>query len=395
MVWLSVMMAAGLWAAPATHTVEMVDAATVEGTLTAVTADKVELQSKDAKQSLPREQVVRITLAEADDPTARLGKAMVMTLDGAQLAADSVTMDQGTLTAAVAGVGSVQLPIAQVKAVYLPDAGTTVQDIRLKCEEFKIVAGAQDVLVAVKKDGGYVSVQGAVKAIDAAQVTFNWKDTDRRSARDTVRAVLLGQTGAAAPARAGGVVTLRNGSRLPWSSLTMDAKGLGLETAAFKRLTLDPAGVAEITFISDRVTDLAELAPDAVEQHGLLGEGFKYRRGRSVAGGPLRMNKKTYASGLGLHSFTSLSYNLDGRYRRLAALVGIDDAAAAAADATLVVLGDDKPLGQPLRLRSAQPPQVLRVDLAGVKRLTIRVEFGQDKLDVGDHVDIVAARLIK
>jgi hypothetical protein len=33
--------------------------------------------------------------------------------------------------------------------------------------------------------------------------------------------------------------------------------------------------------------------------------------------------------------------------------------------------------------------------VAGVKELMIRVDFGADKLDVGDQVDLVRARLIK
>ena len=40
-------------------------------------------------------------------------------------------------------------------------------------------------------------------------------------------------------------------------------------------------------------------------------------------------------------------------------------------------------------------PRQVRVDVTGVKRLTLRVDFGADQLDVADHVNIVAARLIK
>ena len=37
----------------------------------------------------------------------------------------------------------------------------------------------------------------------------------------------------------------------------------------------------------------------------------------------------------------------------------------------------------------------IRVALGGVKTLVIRVGFGKDLLDVGDHVDLAGARLIK
>ncbi|MCE5325678.1 MAG: NPCBM/NEW2 domain-containing protein [Planctomycetaceae bacterium] len=395
MYWVTIIIA-GLWAADApSHRVDTIEATSIRGTIAAVTADQVELQTKEGKQSIPRGEVARLTLAAPGDAQTRLSQAMVMTLDGAELAAQSVSLDQGKLAVSLAGVSSLEIPIAQVKAIYLPDAKSCVEDIRAKCDELKIAASTQDVLVAVKKDGAYVSVQGAVKAIDAGGVTFNWKESDRRSARDTVRAVLLGQTAPPAAAPRGGMLVMCNGSRLPWASLTLDDKAFHVETSLAKALTLDRGLVASVSFNSDKVTDLAELVPDAVEQHGLLGEGFKYRRGQSVSGTPLCMNKQTYSSGLGLHSYTSLSYNIDGKYARLAALAGIDDAAAAGGDALLVVLGDDKPLIQPMRLRRGQPPQVVHAQLKDVKRLMIRVEFGPDKLDVGDHVDLVAARLIR
>jgi len=37
----------------------------------------------------------------------------------------------------------------------------------------------------------------------------------------------------------------------------------------------------------------------------------------------------------------------------------------------------------------------VRLSVQGVKTLTIRVEFGSDGVDVGDHVDIADARLVK
>ena len=49
----------------------------------------------------------------------------------------------------------------------------------------------------------------------------------------------------------------------------------------------------------------------------------------------------------------------------------------------------------PLRLTGKDDPQLVRAKVAGVKKLTIRVDFGQDNLDVSDHVDLAAARLIK
>jgi len=48
-----------------------------------------------------------------------------------------------------------------------------------------------------------------------------------------------------------------------------------------------------------------------------------------------------------------------------------------------------------LRLTGKDGPQTVRLKLKGVREFAIQVGFGADNLDVSDHVDIVAARLIK
>ena len=58
------------------------------------------------------------------------------------------------------------------------------------------------------------------------------------------------------------------------------------------------------------------------------------------------------------------------------------------------MLADGRALRE-LRLAGADAPQTLRADVSGAKTLTIRVAFGADALDVADHVDLAAARLIR
>ena len=96
-----------------------------------------------------------------------------------------------------------------------------------------------------------------------------------------------------------------------------------------------------------------------------------------------------------MHSFCEQTYALDGEYKAFVAVVGIDDAVRPAGDATLTFLGDGKVLGEPLRLTGRDKARMVRLDITGVRTFTIRVEFGADKLDVGDHVDLAAARLVK
>ena len=66
-----------------------------------------------------------------------------------------------------------------------------------------------------------------------------------------------------------------------------------------------------------------------------------------------------------------------------------------ACEATLTILGDWKPLLKSTVLRGKDASVPIRLDVKGVKKLTIRVGYGPDEIDTADHVDLVAARLIR
>jgi alpha-glucosidase len=101
-----------------------------------------------------------------------------------------------------------------------------------------------------------------------------------------------------------------------------------------------------------------------------------------------------YETGLAIHSRTELTWDLDGEYERFAAVVGIDDAVRPGGDATLELIADGHVL-ETVRLTGKDDSQVLRCDLTDVKQFTIRVDFGEDGLESGDHVDLAMARVIK
>ena len=133
---------------------------------------------------------------------------------------------------------------------------------------------------------------------------------------------------------------------------------------------------------------------DDVEQRGWVVTVYKLDGStlqRSVNSDPLNPD----TDGDGVSDQYELTYRLDGPYERFVAVVGIDDAVRPGGDAELTVLGDGKPLGPPLRLRGADKARTLRLGIAGVRELTLRAGFGRDGLDVADHVDLAAPRLIK
>ena len=117
---------------------------------------------------------------------------------------------------------------------------------------------------------------------------------------------------------------------------------------------------------------------------------------RSISGldgSPLQLAGKTFPKGLAIPSRTKVTYKIAGKGKRLKALAGIDDSVREAGHVHLVISGDGKTLydGQ---IVGRNPPVDLDLDVAGVKKLNILVDFGEG-LDVGNYLDLCDARIVK
>jgi hypothetical protein len=113
----------------------------------------------------------------------------------------------------------------------------------------------------------------------------------------------------------------------------------------------------------------------------------------NVAEHDLRLGGSTYDKGVGLHSHSRLSYRLAGAYRRFEALVGLDERDGRRGRVRIRVLADGEALLDRERtLREGPLP--ISISVAGVRELTLEVDFGRDA-NVQDVVDWVDARLIK
>ena len=115
---------------------------------------------------------------------------------------------------------------------------------------------------------------------------------------------------------------------------------------------------------------------------------------RRLRPGPLRLDGKMYRKGLALQSRTVLSLQAARQVslvqdRRWASTTVSRDGG----NVHVEIKGDGKMLWQGDVIGS-DPARELEVDVAGVKRLEIVVDYGAD-LDVGDRLDLCDARVTK
>jgi len=106
---------------------------------------------------------------------------------------------------------------------------------------------------------------------------------------------------------------------------------------------------------------------------------------KSVTGNPLTIAKKRYKKGIGTHANGMLRYNLDGKYKRLTAVVGLDEEEFCSNGVQIKVLGDGNLLVNARKLAQGEE-YALDIPLNDVKQLVFEMD-GLGDINC-DHVDI-------
>jgi len=384
--------------ARAADRVETLDARLIEGEVVSVTADQVVIKTAQGRQTLSRGDICEIVFSEPPDVMDKRNQGVVVTHGGDRIACGPLSLENGKFSFSSPLLGPIQMDITAVRIVYPASAKLSPGQIEQKCAELRITDSTQDTLVVAQKEDAWLGVEGVLKGIDLkdGKVAFRWQDEDKKVALNIVMAMRLAAT-SGKPAEGAGVVLGKDGTIVGFTALTADDKTVTATLSAVGERKLNRETVAGLRFRPQNYVNLADLKPSAVKEYGFFQETtrFPYRPNKSAAGGDLRLGGRVYRTGLGTHSFCELTYSLDGAYSTFVATVGIDDAVRPLGDATVTFLADGKSLGQPVRATGRSEPTPVRLDLKGVKQFTVRVDFSKDALGVGDHVDIVAARLLK
>jgi hypothetical protein len=376
---------------------ETVDARIASGRLVALSESQLTLATKTGEAKIALDDLAEMKVSVAPNPLLAVGSSLVMTAAGHHVTGSAITVADGKVNFTNSSLGKLTMDFSRVAAVYIPTKRQSAADVISKCASLEISRGDQDVVVVAQKSGAWLGVQGILKSVDDKALTFSWKGTDRQISVPNVRAIFLASTGATKTEKFKGVLTLVDGSSVRFASLTYEkyAFSAGLVGPGGVKVKLAASKLAGVKFVSDRVKNLSDIKPLSVKQHGLLDTSMSWRTNRSASGGAILLSGRSFSTGLGLHSFCELTYNIDAQYKTLIAIVGIDDLIRPGGDARLTFLGDGKELSAPMRITGKDKPQSIRVGLSGVKTFVIRVDFGKDLLDVGDHVNLAGARLIK
>jgi hypothetical protein len=433
----SLFLAVLLSAAAPPFEVQTLDGKTLVGRLVELTADRLSVETADGRVSLETERLLQLSSAreaasaqfapgvvvELVDGSTILGRQYVVHADRAKITLPDAT-DLEVPTSALGTVlfqqKSPPSPLGKEaraeKSLPSPFGNGARAEKSLPspfgrgaggegalAEEWSRLAGmkVQSDLLVVHKDQTIDYHKGVLHDVTEDVVRFDL-DGDVLPVKRSKIYGLAYHHGAAAelpPA----VCRITDASGSQWSAKTLSlAEKLAWTTPTGLSVSQPLEKIVKIDFSGGKLVYLSDLKPNSVawtpyfrtaKPLSALAQFYAPRFDHNFDSSALRLGGTQYNKGLALRSRTEIVYRLPAPFKRFQATVGIDDAVRPSGKVRLVVRGDDKVLLQAV-VAGTEAPQAVDLDVTGVRRLVILVDFGNG-LTVGDHLLLCNARLSK
>lgn len=401
--WLAVAVAA--WAGGEVE-VNSLGAGKLTGSLQELTAEAAVVRTASGDQRLELKNVLSMSVVGAKPAEPRSG-TVVELIDGSQFVAEGLTASRGTARMTIGGGATLECRTRTIKSLRFTSTADLDAAWREQSER-KITGDTLVIRKPVKGDNGETtgwvldSQEGISQEITADVVQFEI-DGDRIPVkREKLEGLLFFQPLARELPDAVGRVIDVWGGRWNAKAVRLAGEKVEVETAAGSVLALPLDQIRQFDFSSGNTVYLSDLEPDSVEwapfvesrtAAARLTRLYQPRRDQAFAGGKLLLGGQSYDKGLSIHSRTTMVYRVPKNFKRLLATVGIDDRVRETGHVQLVVSGDGRVLfDRPISGKDA--PLELDLDLTGVRRVTVLVDYGEG-LDIADHLNLVNARITK
>ena len=371
---------------------ETLDATRIEGKLKSITDKQVVFVSGGVDKVFPVSDVAGITLGLSTDVMKAKGRQIVTTVSGHLFVTRKLLTKEENVVFGNSLLGDISIDFGRVSDLILPKVDFTPESVINRCKRRGLVAENVDMLIIERSDGNWVGAEGTFLGLTVDDVLFLVGGVERKKVRTACPAVRFSSL--TKPTPTVGTIIGKRGTRVNFTSLTFKDTEVAIDAPGIGARKIDLKNIARIILKSDRVVKLADVEPAKVKEYGFFDKSFKYRSNLAVSGKPITLDGKIYPSGLGVHSFCELTYNLDKKFVKFVSMVGIDDSVKPLGDAEIVFLCDGKVVKK-IRVQGKDKPVNVIVNVKGAKEFTIRVDFGADGLGVSDHVDFAGARLLK
>lgn len=348
--------------------------------------------AEDGEQHIPTEDIVRVTSLKADKDTTTHTTIVTLSDGGHVYGRISAALQDAPGEAVpfdTEDLGELYIPLEAIQRMDFPSAASAEFKESLSRLESR---GREDEDRILLSNGDVV--RGFITTIDQDRISLEATAGEIEVSCRLAVAIRMARATRQEPPRPHFVIGLRSGGRqvvtdFDWSGDTASARLCFGQIVRFKidRLTY-------LDVVGGRWEWLGEHRPISYEHTPMLALDWPHVVDANVLGGPLIVDGERFEHGVGVHSRSSLTYDLKGAYREFVTSFGIDDDSGPYADATAIILVDGKRRYIQEHVRRGAKFGPVRLDVAKAKRIELIVDFG-DNGDMQDRFNWVDAALIR
>lgn len=358
------------------------------GTLTSVDAKFWKIDADGKAVEVAMASILEARLDAKSDSVPASPHETVLT-DGSRIGTASVALSGDKLTIAAASTDAIEIPRSAVGNIRLAESPSSVDD---QWTELLDRERREDWLVLRKQDK-LDFVPGVISKINETHVFLLLDGDTVPVLRAKVFGVILRQR-QSSKTESTGIIELVSGDRLAVRSVISKGSDFSLQLAAGPSIVVPMKGVRVFDFSAGKLTWLSSLKPrDIKHEFRFIDPAAPLKNDKDVWGDELQLGNQTFSRGVCLRSKTVVRYRLNGDYSRFVSLMGIQHGYAGDVHVEMSVDG------QRLLTRDVTPqdeaPFEVELDVSGKFVLEIQVDYGKVESDIGDHLVLAEARLLK
>ncbi|MFW6170576.1 MAG: NPCBM/NEW2 domain-containing protein [Planctomycetota bacterium] len=383
-------------------TLRRLDGDQQSGRLVTLDDQGVVVEIDGVEESIDTRELQALVVGEREESTGPESKTYVELVDGTRLVGGEFTVKDGTAAVRL-GDRNIAVETRDIRSVrfHPPSEALSAQ-----WQEIMEADSQGDTIVLRRGDTAIDQLEGVFHDVTEEAVEFEY-DGELIPVK---RAKLEGMLYHHPPGRELPVAacTVEEIGSTAWQARSLEVREGKLHVSTPLGLTreLPWSQVARLNFSASNMAYLSDLEFELVECAPFIGSRLPEERLEQLYG-PHRdagfegeglwladgEQRRRYDKGLAIHSRTELVYRLTEPYRTLMATAGVDSRLEGRGDVVLVIEGDDRELFR-RPISGQDPPLALELNIEGVRRLKILVDYGQS-LDIADHLNLCNARIIK
>ncbi|MFO7902445.1 MAG: NPCBM/NEW2 domain-containing protein [Planctomycetota bacterium] len=372
------------------------------GRLVTLDDERAVVKVNGVEQSIDTRELRALIVGDGEESSQPESNAYVELVDGTRLVGDQFTVKEGTAEVRL-GDRKISIETRDIGSVRFHAPSEAL------AEQWREIAEGEtqaDVIVLRRSETAIDQLEGIFHDVTEEAVEFEYDGDVIPVKRTKLEGMVYHHPpGRELPVAACAVEEI--GSTV-WQARSLEVREgrLHVSTPAGVTRELPWSQVARLNFSSSNMTYLSDLEFELVECTPFVGSRLSEERIKQLYG-PHRDASfegealwladgdqlQRYEKGLAIHSRTELVYRLTQPYRKLMATAGVDSRLEGRGNLVLVIEGDGHELFR-RPISGQDPPISLDLDIEGVRRLRILVDYGES-LDIADHLNLCNARIIK